>query len=296
MIILFKFDFLIQQMPSKNQKLPFEFDPELTRCPLCFSHKISWHKKDFKDIDIWKCANCNVQFMNPQYSDAYLTHFYNLYQAGEKQHHKYKDASVPRKRLHEYNLTEIELYVDKGRFLSVGSGNGFDLEVALERGWEVEGFDLDEAFNKQLSDKLKIPVRSGIFMNIPYEKNYFDCVYLNHVLEHPKNPGEYLEKIKSILKPGGILYLACPNIDSISNRIKTGMEKLGLRNKKAKHYDTWQHLFYYNPMLLKKTLENQYEFTVVKVENDVAITDALKIQKGLVSYPYKSSFRLLAQK
>ena len=99
-------------------------------------------------------------------------------------------------------------------------------------------------------------MKTGDFLSLDYPKNYFSCIYLNHVLEHPKSPGKYLEKIYKLLSHGGILYIACPNIKSFSIFMKTIFEKIGLKKNKGKHYETWQHLIYYNPVDLKKFLEN----------------------------------------
>lgn len=273
-----------------------EFDQVLTHCQLCGSEAISYLKSDFMGIRIWKCQHCKIEFMNPQYTEEYLNEFYGQTQEGESKHHKYEYSAEPRKLAHRLNLAEIEKHVPVGKFLSVGFGNGFDLEVALKRGWEAEGFDMDEEFNRKIAEKFKIPIYGGDLIELPLKKESYNCIYLNHVLEHPKNPGEYLEKIYSLLSPGGVLYIACPNINSLSSNFKNVIDFFGLRKKKAKHYDTWHHLFYYTPNKLKKLLEKHYNFRVLTTSNDIEITNDLKKESTLFPFPYKSAFRLLAQK
>jgi SAM-dependent methyltransferase len=45
---------------------------------------------------------------------------------------------------------------------------------------------------------------------IPFEANLFDSVFSSEVLEHVFNPGEILDEINRVMKPGGHLVLTCP--------------------------------------------------------------------------------------
>jgi 2-polyprenyl-3-methyl-5-hydroxy-6-metoxy-1,4-benzoquinol methylase len=285
-----------------SEKEP-EFDPPLKSCVFCRSEKIRLHRRDFRGVTIFKCSTCRVQFMNPQYTDQYLNGFYGVYQESDDEHHRYGSSMLPRKLVHHFNLCDIEHYVGKGSFLSVGCGNGLDLEAAKERDWSsVEGHDVDAGSVEKLSRKLKVKVRSGDFARLEYADEQYDCVYLNHVLEHLKNPNQYLEKIYKVMKPKGVLYLACPNLRSLSIAVKTVLEKLKLKRRVGKHYGTWQHLFYYDPFVLKGILEQYYGFRVLSMGNDFktkpdqTILPELRIGKQPSRYPYKSSFRMLAQK
>ncbi|MFY0654179.1 MAG: class I SAM-dependent methyltransferase [Cyclobacteriaceae bacterium] len=277
--------------------LIFSFDPEMEECPVCGSASIHRHKKDYKNISISKCKTCRIEFMNPQYTDQYLESFYSEYQKMDSKKTRYGDKTKPRELVHEYNLKQIEGHVDKNGFLSVGCGNGLDVKVALQRGWQAEGFELDHDHTVTLSKTLGTSIHSGDFASLELEKKY-SCVYLNHVLEHPKNPGSYLKKISELLTPGGILYIACPNIDSVSNRIKTVLEKVGLKKNHGKHYDTWHHLIYFNPRKLKKLLESQYGYEVLYMGNDKkAKIDTTSVEHSLLDdVAYKSSFRMIAKK
>ncbi len=279
-----------------------DFDSPLHQCDLCDSPHIHPHLTDYRGIQIFKCANCRIEFMNPQYSDEYLANFYSGYQAMDEKHHRYFKAENLRKYLHALNLTDIEKFVAPGKFLSVGCGRGHDLMVAQERGWQPEGYEVDPDFTKQLSKELGMSIRSGQFVDLVYDPHDYDCVYLNHVIEHPKNPSAYLKKCYDLLKKGGILYIACPNIAAFSVKMKKGLELLHLKKKKGSYYDSWQHLFYYSPFTLKDLLEKHYQFKVVLLGNDRKFKpeqSALSrkiIEKQAYSYPYKASFRLLAMK
>lgn len=279
-------------------KLEMSFDSKLKQCPLCQCSDVANHTIDYQGIHISKCRNCSIQFMNPQYTDSYLTAFYLGYQKKDsEEHHRYGADTTLRELGHDYNLRQIESHVERGAFLSVGSGNGLDIKVAIKRGWEAEGYEIDKEYSEQLSRITMAPVHCGDFVSLGFDKQYA-CVYLHHVLEHPKNPGEYLTKIHEILRPGGILYIACPNINSVSANLKTVLEKLGLKKNVGKHYDTWHHLFYFSPGTLTRLLDTRYGFEVLYAGNDKKPKKGTKsIQESILDpIPYKSSFRLIAKK
>ena len=99
--------------------------------------------------------------------------------------------------------------------LDLGCGRGMFLEFLRERGYgELLGVDIceehvrscvDNGFNVALEDNLcfleKYPER-------------FDCVTLNHVLEHyDKDEGlSLLEEVRDSIRPGGRIIVVCPNM------------------------------------------------------------------------------------
>ena len=277
------------------------FDPPMSRCEFCKSADLVHHFTDFKGIEISLCNHCKVQFMNPQYTSQYLEKFYSTYQKRESQHHRYKSDDEPREYVHNRNIADIEKYVNPGKFLSVGCGAGHDLVVAQRRNWRAEGYEVDVDYAEKLSQRLKMPVHSGNFTEMTFPQTTYDCLYLNHVIEHPKKPAAYLKKCHQLLKDSGALYIACPNIAAFSIKIKKLLEKLGVKNKKGTYYDTWQHLFYYSPPVMKHILA-EYGFRVVSVGNDQKFKpDQSKVSRKLTEMqsrmiPYKSSFRMIALK
>ena len=130
------------------------------------------------------------------------------------------------------------------------------------------------------------------------KKNHYDCIYFNHVIEHTKEPHNYLKRIHEILKPGGIFYVATPNINGIANKIKGLMDYSGLRKNKGKHYDTWQHLFYFSPGSMKYLLESYYNFRILSMTNDLKLLKkSNSIHRSILDrLCYKTSFRTLAMK
>ncbi|RPI15528.1 MAG: class I SAM-dependent methyltransferase [Ignavibacteriae bacterium] len=236
-----------------------KFGKKLDKCILCSSEKIYHYHTDFNGIDIFRCKNCGVQFMNPQYSDVYLSEYYSGYSVDEPQWEE------PLLYCHDYYLSLIEKYVNKGNLLDVGSGKGYMLAAAKKRGWEAAGYDVDEKWNEKLSRKLDVEIKSGNFLELEW-KTEFNAVVMHHVIEHLKNPLLYIRKIYELLKKDGVLFLALPNINSRSAVFKRTLEKMGIRKKNTgAYYDTGHHMFYFTPGSLRILLEhNGYEVLTTK--------------------------------
>lgn len=245
---------------------PADFDAPLAQCPLCQTTRIAPYDHDYRGCFIHRCRACGVKFMNAPYTDAYLAEYYANY-VDEFQAEHGAEQLQRRVVSKEYDLRWIEQYTAPGRFLAIGCGDGMEMQVAQRMGWQPEGFDVDQATTLRVAREINLPVFGGDFFQIGFPANTYDCVFMDQVLEHPKNPQDYLREVHRILKPGGVLYIGCPNIMSASNMFKTALGKLGLnRRSRGKHYGTFHHLFYYSPWQLARALEKHFHFDVLTYE------------------------------
>jgi len=123
-----------------------------------------------------------------------------------------------KKRL-EFIVKQIEKYClvnnfDKNqiRILDVGCGSGLLITLPLgSLGYEILGIDFDE-------NSIKFANTQNIFKNIKFEKNtieningVYDIILACEILEHVEKPIEFLNTVKSKLKPNGIITLTTPN-------------------------------------------------------------------------------------
>ena len=165
------------------------------------------------------------------------------------------------------NFERIERHVGVGRLLSIGCGSGVELQIGQRRGWTVEGYDVDPETTCKVSRKLNIPVHTGDLCHLGLAAHSYDCVYLDQVLEHPKQPQRCLREAHRLLRPGGVMFLACPNIMSIAAATKSLLERLGLRRRSCgRYYNTEHHLFYYSPGVLRRILERWFGFRVCWIQ------------------------------
>ena len=279
-------------------KLRSPFDPPRVTCPLCRSPDIHAFDHDYRGVEIARCAACGVKFMNPQYSDEHLAEYYSSYVQEEIDKAQTREFRVAQKTA---NFMLIERFVKPGRLFSIGCGDGVELQVAKLRGWAVEAYDVDAVTTARIAKKVGAAVYTGNLFALPLENDAYDCVYLDQVLEHPKNPGDYLRLCHRILKGDGVMYVGVPNIASLSSTVKTALGKAGLKKRRGRHYDSFHHLFYYSPSTLPGLLEHVYGFRVLHVQGDpkpnmsrsglVALRDTLKRHFPALD----SSFEVLAR-
>lgn len=245
-----------------------EFDAPLVACPLCGSDRLKGFDRDAWSITISRCAFCDVRFMNPLYTDRALEAFYASY-TDDFERTQSAERRERRQRAKNGNLALVESFVRPGRMMSVGSGDGMEIEVGLRRGWSVTGFDVDRDAAEAVAVRTGAPVLSGSLFDHDLADAEFECVFMDQVLEHPKNPGDYLRLAHRLLRPNGVLYIGTPNIGSISSRAKRLQGRVGSKRKsRGKHYDTWHHLFYYTPRALRNVLEHYYNFDVLLHQGD----------------------------
>ncbi len=100
-----------------------------------------------------------------------------------------------------------------GKALDIGCGAGDNARILAARGWSVNGITLSEA--EQASAVL---VCSKVWVHdldtgLPESvAGPYDLVVFSHVLEHLRNPEALLCQVRSILRPGGKIAVALPNI------------------------------------------------------------------------------------
>jgi 2-polyprenyl-3-methyl-5-hydroxy-6-metoxy-1,4-benzoquinol methylase len=229
------------------------------QCPVCRGGPLRPFDLDrYRDNRLDCCAGCGVWLVNPQYSDRWLREFYSGYisltdrPAADLPRRSQPDIRAAGKRR---ALQLLGRHQRPGRILMVGCGDGLELQIARELGWQPEGYDVDPATTQALASRLQLPVHCGALADLLASGRSYDALFLDQVIEHPKNPGDYLQAAHALLRPGGLLFLATPNADSLSNRAKTLLGRLGLRGRRrGRHYHSGHHLFGFSPRVLRALL------------------------------------------
>jgi 2-polyprenyl-3-methyl-5-hydroxy-6-metoxy-1,4-benzoquinol methylase len=256
------------------------FDRLLDSCIVCDGGNIAPKLVDFQGISIWQCGDCGFQFMNPQYSDADLDEFYSSPYLAQQDFDLWHPVEM---LINDFHLSKVEKFISPGSLLDIGCGKGHFLEAAVNRGWQVEGYDVDKATVDEVAARLRIKTSSGDFFACDFCT--YDLVTLNAVLEHLKYPNRYLEKVSSLVKGGGVLFILVPNIRSLSFRFKYWLEKLGIRSKRrGNYYDTDHHVLYFSPETLGRLLA-KHGFDVVFSRNGhVAKPNQTKFKRWRLKY------------
>lgn len=108
------------------------------------------------------------------------------------------------------------LSLGSGRdFLDVGAGEGFLLNAAHENGFQVSGLDFSAFGVNKFFPHLSERHRSGdIFQSLEQlaaENRKFSVCTSTNVLEHVLDPDLFLNSIRSVMDPDGILAITVPN-------------------------------------------------------------------------------------
>jgi SAM-dependent methyltransferase len=103
----------------------------------------------------------------------------------------------------------------KKEFLDLGAGLGRHAIQFAKAGFNVSGFDLSEnsieRTRKWASEEgLKIDLRIGDMLSMPYNDSSFDCILAYHVVSHTDTEGmrKIASELKRILRRDGEFYLS----------------------------------------------------------------------------------------
>ena len=118
-------------------------------------------------------------------------------------------------------LTMFEREPRRGRLLDVAAGSGIAAEALMAQGWEVTASDI--------SDELVAQVRArGVDARIhdlasgplPFEDTSFEAVFAGEIIEHLVDTTAFLDEVRRVLGPGGIVVVTTPNLASLENRLR----------------------------------------------------------------------------
>lgn len=119
--------------------------------------------------------------------------------------------------LKTYDITTYEKYMkflrpSRGKnILEFGCGAGQVINKLTEEGYNAIGIDISP-----LAVETARNSGNGFFHiidsnKLPFNDNYFDSVGTIDVLEHLYDPENWLREMIRVLKPNGIIVIACPN-------------------------------------------------------------------------------------
>ncbi|OYY94863.1 MAG: hypothetical protein B7Y41_04715 [Hydrogenophilales bacterium 28-61-23] len=100
------------------------------------------------------------------------------------------------------------------RILEIGCGNGkFGAAIRSSRNVYYVGVDLMPKAVEAAKKVLDVSLQADIEVDdLPFQHNSFDCLIMNDVLEHLRDPWGTLKKMMAYLAPGGYVVASLPNI------------------------------------------------------------------------------------
>lgn len=201
----------------------------LLECPICTGDQIitigrpqiSSQASMFVNEDhrVVKCKTCRFYFVFPKisFSQQEWEKLYGDEYFGEMPRWWARRRSEHRKQRLDW-LQEC-FYDPINKFLDIGCGEGYVLMDALKRGWNTYGIDISDNRMDAAKNKDITFIKGGI-IEASFPDNFFDCIYLDSVLEHMLDPLGSLGEIRRILRKGGVLYVGVPNEECLFNDVK----------------------------------------------------------------------------
>jgi len=170
-----------------------------------------------------ECRDCGHMMLHPPPSDEELSGIYgeNYWlldgSDDERQHFAQLKQATARNYL---DLVKRCLGRHGGRLLEIGSGAGDLLTAAVELGYDVTGVERSEFACARAREMLGSSGRivCGDIDRLS-ERDYYDVCVIADVIEHVKDPREFLRQVYELVRPGGIVIVATPSLQSWSARL-----------------------------------------------------------------------------
>lgn len=106
------------------------------------------------------------------------------------------------------------------RVLDVGCSSGYLARPLVAAGCTVVGLEVDPDAAAAARDVCEdVLVGDVETMALPFEPGSFDVVLCGDLLEHLRDPGSFLARVRPLLRPGGRLVLTTPNIANWAMRL-----------------------------------------------------------------------------
>jgi len=202
------------------------------------------------------CKECDAQFLAPTPTNEQLARAYDgsYYGEGEEKFEGLVEKVLDKFR--NARARRLAKYLNgSGTVLDIGCGNGRFLQSLGQHGnFKLHGIEMPGGSAERAKRIAEINLKIGVLEATDFQPESMDAITLFHVFEHLTEPMEYLDIISSILKPGGILMMSFPNIDSFQS---------GFFKGSWLHLDPPRHLFFFSPKAFKKHMAD-YGFEVIR--------------------------------
>ncbi len=221
-----------------------------THCPACDAPNSKFFAEK-NNIEYVECATCQTVYTNPRPTEELLHRFYaqsknyeywNKYIFPASDEARRKGIYAPRAATMLEQLKQLQ--VSGGTLVEIGSGFGSFLQEVKKLAF----FDKLIAIEPTI-DLAKTCASKGFeVINKPVElledENFADVLVAYEVIEHLFAPYTFLQKAHTMLRPGGVLIISCPNVKGFD------IQMLGVSSDSFDH----EHLNYFHPTALSLLL------------------------------------------
>lgn len=185
-------------------------------CPVCRWHGekplelIIRHEQEV--FALFCCPNCESRFYDPFPAVDYRTHTQNLFAI-----RTYVEADASIEGFY-HNLAPVLSVRKQGRYLDVGCGYGFSVDLARRCfGWD--GYGIEPSFYGKIgSAALGFPLYPGLLTERGASgPGRFDVVHAAEVIEHVASASQFLDSVGSHLQHDGVAIFTTPSSAAVAD-------------------------------------------------------------------------------
>ncbi len=191
-------------------------------CPWCGDHLSTavWQGASGNGFRLRRCDTCRLAHTAPQLSAEMIAPYYApaYYGSGNVRFNKLFEMLVGWFRLRRARRLQ-QLHPVPGAVLDIGCGRGHFLRALRQQGWTCSGTELTDTAAVHARETLGLDIHIGPFDGGQFAACSYDAIYLWHVLEHIPNTYRALVEARRMVRPGGLLVIAVPNLASWQARV-----------------------------------------------------------------------------
>ena len=190
-----------------------------------------------------RCRQCGLVYQDPRPLAVSLQSFYGPGYGPRTPHPgKRRRMAIYQQRIVDKVCRMTGSAFGTRRILDVGCGAGDLLSLVRQLGWEAAGVEPSGAVAMP-EDALVVADLSDRAL----DEYRFDLVVMSHSLEHMPEPARALARVRELITPAGLLFIAAPNIASLEARIF---------RSRWYHLDLPRHLYHFTPKTLRALLRS----------------------------------------
>ncbi|MDO8527725.1 MAG: class I SAM-dependent methyltransferase [Deltaproteobacteria bacterium] len=247
-----------------------------------------------------RCPNCGLRRLDPFPDETEWRHLYNRKEYySENLHELHKDLVFgydEKKAIiqcYKNHLQHIKsAYPPPARLLEIGCASGVFLDLAQKAGYEVSGIEVNKYAAEYATHHFGLKVSNSMLEEANLPANAYDIVVAFDVIEHVVDPNTFINKIKRLLRKGGITVIGTPNTDSSLHRLAEFLARasFGIIQYPLFRFYGWgkQHLHLFNPHSLNHLLASYHFEPIGKYDYGIPFENICDL-KG----PYRLGVRLL---
>jgi 2-polyprenyl-3-methyl-5-hydroxy-6-metoxy-1,4-benzoquinol methylase len=214
-------------------------------------------------LGLVQCLNCGFVYVSPRPDAKELyalygeTYFHNA-DSGVVGYTNYIHDEPNIRRTAQRRMKHLENYIQPGKLLDVGCATGFFMDEARKLGWTVEGLDVSSFGVDYAHEHFGLNTRHGTLTDLDFAADSYDMVTMWDVIEHVPDPTAYVKRAAELIRKGGLISLATPDVDSLPARL-AGRRWVGFKLSE-------EHVYYFSVQTLTRML-NDAGFEVINVRH-----------------------------